>query len=340
MPLKLAIIGLDPLQQDWIAAIRALAAEDAVLPVAAGHRSAALARDLSQALGDNVPAYDDLRKLLLDSAPQLILLDRPENATADFLAACLEQKISIFSLGPPVGTLAEARALAERLEPRTAQLFIWPRLAETRAYRHCASADQFVRPVRFFHADWCALNHALAKTTGQSTGTVRSLTVLAWDALSTLIDLVGLPESIYAAFRGTGGQSDQFADLSGAMALTLRLADQGIGSLTLSDRIGPPQRQMLLSGQGGTLRLDEHQYHFADAEGKLIDEGHVSDVPQGTARVLEDFRAFLEQVNAPSSPHRGWPHRLEQVAAAMEAMLVSHRTGQAESPDKFLNLRR
>lgn len=339
MALKLAILGLDTVQRDWTEAVTALAEKGLVQPVAIGHRSQALAKDLAALFPGHLPAYDDLRKLLLDTTPQMILLDRPENATLDFLAACIAQKIGLFCLGPPVANVAEARALAELLSPRTAQLYVWPRLADTRAFRHCASADQFVRPIKFVQAQWYAFNHVLAKTSGRSADAVRSLTVLAWDAFSTLIDLVGVPESIYASFRGTVGRTDNFADLTGAVALTLRFADGCVGNLTLADRIGPWQRQLLLLGQSGTLRLDEHHYHFADHDGKLIDEGY-PEVATGLERATEDLSAFIEQFTAPTSPLRGWEHRLEQTASAMEAMLVSHRTGQAESPERFLTLRR
>ena len=361
MALRLAIIGLDPIQQDWIQAVRALADKQQVELVAAGHRSTSPARDLGDALGLPAAAtFDDLRKLLLDASPQIILLDRPENAGLDFLTSCITQKIGLFCLGPPVTTVAEAAKLAETLEPKTALLYVWPRLANTPAYRHCAEADQFVKPVRFATAQWFALSHPLARTSGQNVQAVRSMTVLAWDAIGTLIDLLGMPESIFATLRGTVGKGDSFADLTGAAALTLRFADQCPVNLTISDRVGPWQREILLWGQSGSLRLNELQYRFTDADAKLIDEGSTPPPAAppgpppgnppgplfdyaggiGLENALEELGLFLEHFTAQPSPHRGWEHRMVEIASVLEAMVVSHRTGQAENPEKFLALRR
>ncbi len=337
MALRCAIIGLDPVQKDWIQALTTLVAEGVIAPVAAGHRTLAAARDIADLF--KVPAFDDLRHLMLETTPQMILLDRPANATIEFLTLCVSQKVGIFSLGPPVHAVAEAQVLAEHLEQRTALLYIWPRLAGTPAYKHCAQADEFVKPIRFMVAQFYAFNHALAKASGVQEDAIRSLSVLAWDALRTLIDLVGLPQTVYASVRGAIGTGESFGDISGNAAITLRFPDDSTASVTLSDRIGPWQRELLLAGQRGTLRLDEGSYHFADMQGKLIDEG-VTPPCRGMQRALEELREFIDHLQQAPSPHRGWEHYLEAVAATMEAMIVSHRTGQAESPERFLVLRR
>ncbi len=191
-------------------------------------------------------------------------------------------------------------------------------------------------------ARWYAFNHALAKSAGRETDAVRSLSVLAWDALATLIELVGggaLPETVYAALRGSVGKTDNFADLSGSASLTLRFPETCVASVSLSDWLGPWQREIHLLGQRGTLHLDEQQYRFADSKGQLIDEGRPS-AATGPERAAEELREFIEQFTAPPSPHRGWEHRLESVACCLEAMMVSHRTGQSEAPERFLALRR
>ncbi len=337
MPLRCAIIGLDPVQRDWITALKALTASAAIVPVAAGHRTVAAARDLGDAF--DVPAFDDLRQLLLQHNPQILVLDRPSNADAEFLAACAQQNIGIFSLGPPVHSVAEAHDLGAQLEPRTALLYIYPRLAGTPGYKHCANADEFVKPIRLVVARFFALNHALAKSADLQEDAIRSLTVLAWDAMRTLVELMGLPETIYASVRGTSSSGESFGDISGSAALTMRFPDDATASVTLSDHVWPWQRELLLLGQAGTLQLDETHYRFADAYGKLIDQGGT---PQctGAQRALVELKEFIEHFEQPASPHRGWEHLLEPVAAMMEAMVVSHRTGQPESPERFLQLRR
>jgi len=296
----------------------------------------------------------------------VILMDRPANVALDFLRTCATRGIAILSLGPPVESLAEAQALAEVLEPRTHLLHIWPRFADSPAARHCASADDFLRPIRFASASWLGVNHALAKTL-PAAGLdlpVRSLSVLAWDLLSTLITLMGLPTSVYAAIRGTIPSGNSFADISGAAAVTLRFPDNAAASLTLCDRApadapGQPaqltathRRDLLLWGGGGTLRLSTDAYEFRDDAGALIDSSTnpclsplAPPIENRTSNIenplpLATLRDFLRHCALPPSPHRGWPHHLEEISATLEALVVSHRTGQPESPDRLRRLRR
>ncbi len=377
---RLAILGLDTFQHDWLAAIAALRATGEIDLVAIGHHSAAAARDVAEIFKPQgpIPAFDDPRRLLQDAAPQVLLMDRPANVALDFLITCAAQGIAILSLGPPVESLAEAQALAAALEPRTHLLYIWPRFADSPAARRCAQADDYLRPIRFASASWLGINHALAAKSNQHPKPapspienqkskienspdlpVRSLSVLAWDLLDTLITLMGLPTSVYAAIRGTAGSGNNFADISGAAAVTLRFPDDAAASLTICDRAptggetahrSPFNRRDLLlwggGGGGGTLRLSHDTYEFRDDTGKLIDssppiltppiENQKSKIenPQAT------LREFLRHFDLPPSPHRGWPHHLEEIAATLEALIVSHRTGQPESPDRLRRLRR
>jgi predicted dehydrogenase len=370
MPIRLAILGLDPIQHEWLDAVTTLAIADEITLTGVGHRTLALAKDAAEPLKQFEllpPTFDDLRLFLKEAAPQVILIDRPPNVSIDFLRACIEHDIGLLSLGPLVENLAEAQALSEVLEAQSQLLYMWPRFTDSPAYRRCTQADEFVRPIKFAAATWMGMNPALAKTARlhalalQPAPTnlfsppvvaadlsVRSLSVLAWDGLATLIDLIGVPTSVYAAIRGTVGSGDTFADISGAASVTLRFPDDALASLVLSDQMpAASRRDLLLLGQGGTVKLEAHAYDFRDADGKLIDAGRSDSSTGGRAdgqgagsSALDTLREYLRHFQLPSSPQRGWKHRLREVAATMEALIVSHRTGQAESPERFLQLRR
>ncbi len=336
MSLRVAVIGLDLIQNDWIKALIALREQGRIEIVAAGHRSVAAAKDLGDAL--KVPSFDDLRRLVVETQPKVIVLDRPANANLEFLTGCIDGGIGIFSLGPPVKNVSEARTLADHLDLQTALLYVWPRLASSAAWKHTAEADEYVRPFKFAVAQWYARNHGLARATEQDDDAVRSLSVLAWDALSTFVELIGVPMSVYASIRGNVPTGDSFTDITGSAGLTLRFEDCTV-TMTISDRLGPWSREATFLGQSGILRIDEHRYEFSQPDGQIIDTGTTS-VPSGMRRAIEELSLFLDHYEAVPSPHRGWMHRLVETAATMEAMLVSQRTGQAEQPDKFLALRR
>ena len=343
MSIRLAILGLDPIQRDYLAAVLALAESNLIVPVAVGHRTLALARDTADIL--RVPPFDDMRSLLRESTPQVLLLDRPDNVSADFLAACLEQNLGILSLGPPVKNVAEARTLASVLEDQTHLLYIAPAFIHTPGFAHGTHPDLVARPLRFASADFHAFNHAAAKSAGKDASQqtlVRSLSVLAWDVLSAFLDLLDLPESIFASLRGTTAAGDIFTDISGAAGLVLRFTDADSGTIvataSLSDR-APARRSLLLLTPSGSARLDDFSCQAFAADGSPLD-ATTYPIPQPADLAAATIKTFLEQFLAPTSPHRGWPHRLEPLAACMEALLISHRTGQPENPERFLNLRR
>ena len=54
--------------------------------------------------------------------------------------------------------------------------------------------------------------------------------------------------------------------------------------------------------------------------------------------LLAELDEFCTQFVAPPTPDRGWPHFLTETAATLTAMMVSHRTGAAESPQHFRGL--
>jgi hypothetical protein len=91
---------------------------------------------------------------------------------------------------------------------------------------------------------------------------------------------------------------------------------------------------------GGTLHLSTDAYEFRNEMGAIIDASPNPTPPTALPTPLESFREFLRHVALPPSPHRGWPHHLEEIAAILEALVLSHRTGQPESPDRLRTLRR
>ena len=349
MATRLAILGLDGHQREWLDAVVALRDAGDIEVVGVAHRSMAAARDTAEVfktlgVGKPVATFDDPRILLEEKSPQVLLMDRPPNTSMDYLLGCVESGIGIFSLGPPVDSLAEAQALAEALGPRSRRLYIFPHFAG--ALQRCARAEEFIRPIRFAGASWLGTNHALLR--GREPAAlhelpVRSLSVLAWDALTTLIQLIDVPTAVYTAIRGTAGIGNSFADLSGAASITLRFADDAAAALSVCDRIpagAQAGRQLLLWGTSGMLRLDDAGYSYYGPDGKLVDREDSRGTASPAAEAADALRGFLAESGLPESPHAGWELRLEDVAAVMEAVVVSHRTGQPESPDRFRRLRR
>ncbi len=337
MPLKCAIIGVSPLQQDLLHATAELAGSGVITVAAAGHDSMALARDLADRF--ETTAFDDLRQLLVTTEPDMVIVERQEHVALEFIQRLIADKIGVFSVGPPVISLAEAQTLAAMLEPRTHLLYIWPCTACDALFQAMLSGDQFIRPLRFAVGQWMAPNHAVARALEQqSHDSVRSLLVLAWDALRTIIDLFGLPESLYAVLSGTAPNPGGFADITGDATISLRLSDEALCGLALSDRDPQRQSRLTLWGQSGTLQWGGRGHGLPDSARRDAQQHAASAASDREA--LEHLQQFVAHLQAPVSPTRGWPHYLEETAASVEAMLVSNRTGQSESPERLRKLRR
>ena len=67
------------------------------------------------------------------------------------------------------------------------------------------------------------------------------------DALATLINLVDVPATVYAAVRGTAAADDRFTDISGAASITLQFSEDraGVADVVRSDGGGDVQRDLL-----------------------------------------------------------------------------------------------
>ncbi|MDA8378851.1 MAG: Gfo/Idh/MocA family oxidoreductase [Planctomycetia bacterium] len=337
MAVACAIVGLDLIQKDWIEALRNAGGTDWFKIVAVGKRNLSEAREVGQMF--DVPFYADLRRMLLETAPQMVLLDRPADMALEFIEACVQQNIAIFSLGPPVKTLEEARRLSILVEPRTHLLYSWPRFSCSWGFGQARQTENFFRGVQFVGGQWSAANHAVARVRGVTEGAVRSLSVLAWDAFRSIIEIVGLPAALYAAIDGTNGQQDSFIDVTGNVGVVMRTLDGATIVLQISDQETSLQREISIANREGRLKLSDLNYRWASARDNIIDADSTPPL-SGALQALRELENFCHHFTAPASPHRGWPHLLPETAAMMTTMIVSHRTGMAESPQHFHHLNR
>ncbi|MGC9260030.1 MAG: Gfo/Idh/MocA family oxidoreductase [Phycisphaerae bacterium] len=332
-----AIVGLDPIQKDWMEALRRASGTDWFEVVAVGERNLSEAREVGQIF--DVPFYADLRRMLLETTPQMVLLDRPADMALEFIEACVQQNIAVFSLGPPVKTLEEAHRLSIHLAPRTHLLYSWPRFSGAWGFGQARQTENFFRGAQFLGGHWSAANHAVARVRGVTDGAVRSLSVLAWDAFRSIIEIVGLPAALYAAIDGTSGQQDSFIDVTGNVGVVMRTLDGATIVLQISDQESSLQREISIANRDGRVKLSEFSYRWASARDTIIDEDSTPPL-SGALQVLSELENFCRHFTAVPSPHRGWPHLLPETAAMMTAMIVSHRTGMAESPQHFRRLNR
>ena len=337
MAVACAIVGLDPIQKDWIEALKQAHGTDWFKIAVVGERNLSLAREVGQIF--DVPFYGDLRRMLLETTPQMVLLDRPADMSLDFVEACVQQNIAILSLGPPVQTLEEAHRLSIHLEPKTHLLYTAPQFSGSWGFGQAHQTENFFRGVQFLSGHWSAANHAVARMRGVQEGAVRSLSVLAWDAFRTTIEVVGLPAALYASIDGSSGQQDNFTDVTGDVGLVMKTLEGATAVIQLSDQEGSLKREISVANREGRVKLSEFSYRWTSARDQVTEDDSTAPTSY-VAQALRELENFCRHFTAASSPHRGWPHLLPETAAMMTAMIVSHRTGMAESPQHFRGLNR
>ncbi len=338
MPINCAIVGLEQIQKDWVEAIAQVRDSGKINLVAVAQLQMGSARNLGQRL--DAPFYVDFRRMMLEAAPQMVILDRPRNFPLDFVIACLQQGIGVFSLGPPVQNLAEAQKLSVMLEPISHLLYIWPRMTSSWAMRQCREQEDYLRGVRFLSGQWTGITHSRAREWPGAQASVRSLSVLAWDACRTVIETMGVPATVYAAVQGELGNRDRFTDVNGLVSMTLRFIES-TASLVICDNDSPLSRSLSLFNASHLVNLSDHAYSIRSAaNGSEIEKDTAASQLRDAAwkPLAAELNEFCDKFAAPASPDRGWPHFLSDTAAVLTAMMVSHRTSAAESPQHFRGL--
>ncbi|HMD55776.1 MAG TPA: Gfo/Idh/MocA family oxidoreductase, partial [Phycisphaerae bacterium] len=312
MAIQCVIVGLEVVQQDWIQAINEAKSAGIIKPVAAGQRNVSSARELGEIL--DVPFYSDLRRMMLETTPQILIIDRPRDMPLDFIEACLHQGIGIFSLGPPVQSLADAHKLNILLEARTHMFYIWPRMSRSWGFVQAAQTESYLRNPHFICGGWSGVNYATAKTWNIREGSIGSLSVLAWDAFRTIVELAGMPAAMYASIDGSGGEEDRFIHASGSAAVVMRFVENNTAVLTITDKDLPYRRELMLMNREGTLKLSENSYNFHSSDGKVREQDAQTSVPSWK-NAMKELEDFCRQFTALTSPHRGWQHFLTETAA-------------------------
>lgn len=242
-----------------------------------------------------------------------------------------------------------APVVVDEPEPRVRGLAIdagggWaralPLLRLCRAMREAADLFEHLGPVR---------TAVFEGWSGPGQGT---LGARLFDAMDTLVWLLGAPEQVDAAYvwpararpiHATTGET--LRGLEGDLTANLRFADGRAAALAVSDRAGRWSRSVTLIGDGGRLRVTDDGtggFVWLSADGQTVDASRPARRKRGQEeRADEAFvdaaseqvaRLLDQRVPAPA------PTDYAAVLAAAGAALLSARTGEAESPRTILRM--
>jgi hypothetical protein len=154
------------------------------------------------------------------------------------------------------------------------------------------------------------------------------------DALDLLVGVLGEAERVEAALNGPMKPSASLSlgALTGDLTAHARFEGGAAACIMLSDRAGGWQRRATLLGEAGRLELGDDGHRWIDPTGKTID----STERRARSKAEAQHRTALDALVAFVSPlldgRATPPLDAQHLGPMAAAVLLSARTGQAESP--------
>lgn len=294
----------------------------AVTPVAVGGPRVAEVDALARRL--DCRRDDDLRKMLIERPPAVLLLASLEGATATELSIAVDQRASVVAIEPAAASTDELDTLSEVGEGPV--VVTAPAFLAAPGWTKAADPRESLGPPRTLQFDTC--------------GTVGGPSLFArlFDAWQTLLHFVDLPQSVDAALHGVGVDLPRdLRAMRGRLTAHARVADGASAVLHAADAAAVDRRRLHVIGDKAELLVRDADYALHDIDGRLIDE-HVPERPRTALPdlIAAQARRLIERRGDP-----GPSSNLDAAAlACCQACLLSARTGAPEDPQKLLQLRR
>jgi hypothetical protein len=327
---------LDPGQEDLCRAVVAAAGCELV---AAGSSDRGRADLPAAALG--VPVARDLRALLVSEPVSHVLILGTTDLGTDSsgqdvaaLDAASSRGVSVVSAEPiPAAALEMATAGWDQFELPPSRLI---RIASVRPMLHDRFADLFTE----FGTPRAGQIEIL--TSSRAGGLASAL----WSAAELLLEWFGEPESVDASYTDPVGKpglkllpGETLRGLRGTMTVNLRATSGRAVTVFVSDQAPVERAQVSLIGPSGMLicgsdAQGEHAEWITPGAAKSGAESNQATMPSHDAASTRWLVRAL-QAGLTERPH---VCRVETLLTITQAMLLSSRTAQSESPETIVRM--
>lgn len=158
------------------------------------------------------------------------------------------------------------------------------------------------------------------------------------DALDLLVGVLGEAERVEAALSSSrGGPTKPNANLSlgaltGDLTAHARFEGGAAACIMLSDRAGGWQRRATLLGEAGRLEFGDDGHRWIDPQGKTVDSTERRAQSKAEAQDRTALDALVSFVSPLLDGRATPPLDAQHLGPMAAAVLLSARTGQAESP--------
>ena len=335
-PLQVAVIGLGGFGHQ---AIEAMARSESVQLVGVADQNQSAAEQAASRAG-GAPAYSDYRSCLAETRPAAICLDVSPKAAGELIPACAQRGIHVWKSVPLARNLEEAVSMVKTMAEASLKLTV----ATRRRFDECYCRAWKMR--RRIGEAFLARAHYLFnwgpelgwRGDKESAGG-GALLELGYHPVDLLVWMLGLPEEVYglaARVNAPPGDDQPRAvyDTDDTAAAVLRFKTGCMASVITTRRSGPVSEALCLHGRGGSMEVSADTCLLRDPDGNVIDRTDSSNPPLAAA--IRQLEVFVEAIGgeARTYPCSGWENLLTM--AVMEAIYLSDRTGQPESPARLL----
>ncbi|NLF32854.1 MAG: Gfo/Idh/MocA family oxidoreductase [Planctomycetes bacterium] len=342
-PLKIAIAGAGHLGGACLDALRRVAGF-AVVGVGDVHGDAAA----GAAASARAPAFTDIRQMLQQVRPDVLLITTPPAAAAELIPLAAQVGCHVIKAAPLARTLDEAVQMVERVEGAGRRFAVLAPRRWYATYRGLLERRGEVGPLFLARAERVlSWGGRLGWRADRASAGGGVLLEAGCEMIDLIVAAMGLPEEVYAVTGRRGrphmvereGEVEHqgIYDTDDTAVVVMRYAGGAAGVVTVSWVTSPAGEHLALHGQLGSAVATAVECRFCDADGKLAarlegDDRPVDAIVPQLADVAARFAAGADPAESSAREHL-------LTMAVVEAAYLSDRTGQSENPAALLKAR-
>ncbi|HSW46775.1 MAG TPA: Gfo/Idh/MocA family oxidoreductase [Phycisphaerae bacterium] len=283
-----------------------------------------------------IATYDDFRSLIISAPLDALFVAVPPYLRPKYLPLAAERQIPVWMLTPAARRFDEALEVLSVFEKAGCPIVVARQWNIEPSLQPDALGLGEVG--RFFFArgnvTLCLTEDLDWRGDSQRAGG-GVLLCHAYGMIDTLIQLMGLPSTVYARIAGVSRPGTRFPyDTEDTAGLVCNFAGGGLAVLGACWTAGPTHKSLDLHGLNGYIRIDDTRVEVRDRTGEI----GIHNLPRSANELDPQIDAFLSELASASGRYRGTLRQHLPTLALIEAAYLSAQTGQPESPAAILRM--
>ncbi len=284
----------------------------------------------------HVAAFDDYRSLIVSVPLDALLVAVPPYSRLKYLPLAAERGIPVWMLTPPARRFDEGLELLDAFEKTDCPIVVarnWgiepalqPEAIGLKEIGRCFLARGSITTCGEADLDW----RGDSKRAGGG-----ALLYQGYPILDTLVQVMGLPSTVYARTAGVSRPGTRFPyDTEDTAALICHFAGGGIAVVSVCWTVGPQHETLDLHGLGGSIHIDSNKVEIRDRTGEI----EIHRLLRSENDLQPQIEAFLSELAASSRRFNSTLRHHLPTLALIEAAYLSAQTSQPESPGTILRM--